>query len=46
MFCKSDAKQSGINYNKQNQHQFLHRIASIQTFNDLQYLVVWDRKIT
>jgi len=32
--CKSDAKQSGVRYNKQNKHQLLHRIASIWTFTD------------
>jgi len=29
--CKIKAKQSGVRYNKQNKHQLLHRIASVQT---------------
>jgi len=35
--CKSHAKWSGVRYNKQNKHQLLHRIASVQTFTTLQY---------
>jgi len=34
--CKSNTKQSGVRYNKQNKLKLLHRIASVQTFTNLQ----------
>jgi len=37
--CKSDAKQSGVRYNKQNKHQLLHRIANIRA------LIIYNKVI-
>ncbi len=39
---KATPNRSGVRDHKRNKHQLLHRIQSVRTFTNLQYLFPWD----